>query len=84
MQQHVGTVQYVVVIDKRVEYTQLRHSMLKEGTVVAHRKRNSHGLYMSHEACIVENMLSHTPIDTDVEEQRVKQRRAEEKLADTV
>lgn len=57
--EHVGTVQYVVVVDKRVGMHTAAVLMLEEETVVAHSNRNSHGKCMRHEACIVENMLSH-------------------------
>lgn len=43
--------------------------MLEEETVVAHSNRNSHGKCMRNEACIVENILRHQRIKTDVKEQ---------------
>lgn len=57
--EHVGTVQYVVVVDKRVGTHTAAVPMLEGETVVAHSHRNSHGKCMRHEACIVGNMLSH-------------------------
>lgn len=61
--EHVGTVQYAVVIDKKVGLHTAAVLMLEEETVVEHSNRNSHRRSMKHEACIVENMLSHRLIE---------------------
>lgn len=69
--EHVGTVKYVVVKDKKVEKHTAAVLVLEQGTIVAHNRRNSHRNCIRHEACIVENMLSHRLNKT---EQRVKER----------
>lgn len=50
IENYVGTVQYTVVIDKRVRIHTADVPMLEEGTFVTHSNSNSNGKCMRHEA----------------------------------